>query len=362
MVNISIETINLNPTGVYYCEASHSAVNSVSIVINRTWKEVVKILITQAHLRATIPTNATVISDMLRASGFKKIRSSSLYDLLEANPNSSFVIKMHYSGYHALVPGNGGFVLKTANAALKDIRLYQIEAIWQFCPEAEKATGISRKSHARDIPDDFDKFIGKNINPENKFVGDCAIRALGGTLDCTWHDALDYLAKASNYTEPIVNLTSNIDLTLSELGLVRHKPIKLGGKLITGSEFCNLMSHTYFKGERIFAYITKPSHCVAVLPEKQADGTYLYKIQDIWDSTTKKIGDYWVFTPQKQPKPAAPQVSTLLVGEKIHHPTYGEGTILSINPCAATNIVEVDFISCGIKKITESWLKNKSGS
>ncbi len=358
---ICIEKVNLNPTGEYYPDISHTAVNSVAIATGKPWKAVVKTLIEQAHIRANKPTYPTVITDMIRVSGFKKINSyTSLDELLETNKNSRFIVKLHYSGYLALVPENGRFVAKgLPNSRSTSIPLYRAEEVWQFFPDTDNRTNINRKNRTRKIPDDSKKFTGKNINPKNKFVGDCAIRALGGAFGCTWDEALDHLATATDYSEPVVNRQENINLTLSKLGFERHTAIKAGGKYITGSEFCNLMSHTYFRGERILVYLVSPCHCAAVLPEKQEDGTYLYKIQDSWDCTNKKIGEYWVLKPQRETTPAPPQASTLCVDGKVHHPQYGEGKIVSIYASGSVNIVEVDFGSFGIKKIAESWLVGK---
>lgn len=361
MDKICIEKINLNPTGEFYPDVSHTAVNSVAIITGKPWKAVVKTLIEQAHIRANKPTYPTVITDMIRAAGFKKINSyTSLEELLDANQTSSFLIKLHYSGYFALVPENGRFVAKgMLNTASPIILLRKIDEVWQFFPETDNRTNINRKKRDRKIPDDSKKFSGKNINPKNNFVGDCAIRALGGAFDCTWDEALDHLAMASDYSEPVVNRQENINLTLSKLGFERHTAFKSGGKYVTGSEFCNLMSHTYFRGERILVYLISPSHCAAVLPEKQEDGTYLYKIQDSWDCTNKKIGEYWVLKPQKKASTAPPQPSTLRVNETLQHPQYGEGKIVKIYASGSVNIVEVDFGSFGIKKIAETWLSAK---
>lgn len=361
MINISFEKANLNPTGEINRDLSHTAVNAVAIATGKPWKQVVKSLIEQAHIRAYITTNVTVITDMIRALGFKKINSyTSLDDLLESNKSSTFLIKMHYRGYYALIPNGNGFAMKGFDNNHTAIPAYKIEEIWQYYPETDNRTGITRKKVCRKTHDDSAKFIGKNINPHNNSTGDCAIRALGGALDCTWHEALDHLAQATDYSEPIVNHITNINLTLTKLGFRRQKAITSGGRFITGSELCSILSHTYFRGERIFVYV-KPSHCAAILPEKQEDGSYVYKIQDSWNCTNKKMGEYWVLLPEKETKQNAPEVSILHVNEKVSHPKYGEGTIIRICPCNGTNLIEIDFNSHGIKKIAESWfIKNKT--
>ncbi len=124
---------------------------------------------------------------------------------------------------------------------------------------------------------------------------------------------------------------------------------------------CELLSFelrviTYFKGEKIFAYVGK-SHCAAILPFKQDDGTYTYKIQDTWDSTSKKIGDYWTYKKEQNIPPPTLTVNNLKLNEKIVHPKFGEGTILKMNLSEKRNILEVNFNKYGIKKISEDWLQ-----
>ena len=167
---------------------------------------------------------------------------------------------------------------------------------------------------------------------------------------------MDHLAEASNYCEPIINCTPNINLTLSKLGFEHHKKIYRNNKMLTGKEFCELMSHTYFKGEKIFAYVGS-SHCAAILPIKQDDGTYIYKIQDTWDSTTRKIADYWVYKGEKKVHHPNLTFNNLKVNEKIVHPRFGEGTIVNTILSGNNKILEVDFNKYGIKKISEEWLQ-----
>ena len=44
-------------------------------------------------------------------------------------------------------------------------------------------------------------------------------------------------------------------------------------------------------------------------------------------------------------------------GEKVHHPLFGEGVILSTIGSAYTRILEIEFKKDGIKKISEAWLR-----
>ena len=195
------------------------------------------------------------------------------------------------------------------------------------------------------------------MNPENKNTGDCSVRGLSAAYGCTWHEAIDHIANAINFSDPSFNITPNINITLIKLGFERHKPIKRGRKLLNGKQFCELMDHTYHDGERIFAYVGR-SHCAAILPINQEDGNVKYKIQDTWDSTSRYIGEWFVY---KEPVPVSAvirtQNTTFECGETVHHPQFGEGVVLSSIGSGDTKILEIDFNKVGIKKISEAWMR-----
>ena len=325
-----------------------------------------KKLIEQAHIRSNMPSYSTCITDMLRACGFKKIESYLYFkNLLEKlnnlNIKRKYILKLRYSGYFALVPDESGiYMVKGITTGNFNILNRYIEELWEFHPGTDNRTGLFRTTSKRSMPEDSKKFHAKNLNPQDKYVGDCVIRALSASYnDCTWDEAMDHLARASNYCEPIINSTPNINLTLSKLGFEHHKKIIRNNKMLTGKEFCELMSHTYFKGERIFAYVGT-NHCAAILPIKQDDGRFIYKIQDTWDSTSRKIGDYWIYKKEKNIAYPSLKVNVLKLNEKIVHPRFGEGTIVKICPSGNCKILEIDFYKYGIKKISEDWLQKNT--
>ncbi len=363
MHTIHFEETNLNLTGERRLTATHSEVNAVAIATNTSWKDVVKSLIEQAHLRSNMPSYSTCITDTIRAFGFKKSDSHlCVKDLVEKinkqKETRKYIIKLRYSGYFAIVPNETDlYIVKGITNSNANISNRFIEEVWEFYPGTDNRTGLSRTTNKRSLPEDHKGFKAKNLNPQDKYIGDCVIRALSAAYnDCSWDDAMDYLAQASNYCEPIINSTTNINLTLSKLGFEHHKKICRNNKMLTGKEFCELMSHTYFKGEKIFAYVGS-SHCAAILPIKQGNGTYIYKIQDTWDSTSKKIGDYWTYKEEKKVHHPNLTFGNLKLNEKISHPRFGEGTIVNITLSGNNKILEVDFNEYGIKKISEDWLQ-----
>ena len=84
-----------------------------------------------------------------------------------------------------------------------------------------------------------------------------------------------------------------------------------------------------------------------------------YKIQDTWDSTTRYIGEWFVY---KEPTPVAVAVTQTLnldfeCGKTVYHPQFGEGIIISVTGSGDARILEIEFEKVGIKKISEAWLR-----
>lgn len=302
-------------------------------------------------------------SGVVRSYGFKKITaaefdSDSGERAADTGEIKKYIIKIRHEEYLAIVPDeDGSYAAKGVKGFSPNVLSRLIEEIWMLYPGTDNRTGIYREVSERSMPKDQKSLHSKNINPKGRFIGDCSVRALGAVYpDCSWDEAMDYLAQASDYCTAFLNTFSNINLTLIKLGFERHNPIKMNNKRLTGKEFCELMAHTYFKGERIFAYVGS-GHCAAILPVRQEDGTYTYSIQDTWDCTSRKIGEYWTYIKEESVDTPALTFDALKTGEKIEHPQFGEGTIVKINAFGNSNILEVEFSGYGIKKISEAWLK-----
>lgn len=368
MKNLVFAETNLNPTGERKTSAVYTAVNAVAIATGIAWQEAVKRLIEQAHIRSYMPHHPTCITDMMRSYGFKKITAAEFdRDFSEGVSDTGeikkYIIKIRCEEYLAVVPNEDGSHTVKGIKGFNPLFLQGlIEEIWEFYPGTDNRTGIYREVSERSMPEDQKNLHSENINPKGRFIGDCSVRALGAAYpDCSWDEAMDHLAQASDYCTPFLNTFSNINLALIKLGFERHNPIKMNNKRLTGKEFCELMTHTCFKGERIFAYVGS-GHCAAILPVKQEDGSCVYSIQDTWDCTSRKIGEYWTYIKEESVDRPTLTFNKLKIGEKIEHPQFGEGIIVKINSFGNSNILDVEFNGYGIKKISETWLqKNKSG-
>lgn len=353
----------------YLSDYVTTAVNAAAVVTDFKWEDIVKSLIDQAHIRAYMPSYTTCVTDMLRVNGFvsvpniRRMRDLAVEQSKDGVALDKYVIRVLYHEYFAVIPNseNDGYCLKGIKEPRRDLTDSYIEACWRYEPGTDNRTGIKRDGFAMPgITEPHKNLEVINMNPQDHNVGDCSVRALCAALECTWDEAVDLLAKANHYTDPIINSLPNINNALIGLDFERHKALRFNGRLLSGKQFCDRMTYTYHNGERIFAFVGR-SHCAAILPFREADGMVRYKAQDTWDSTDRKIGDYWVIpsktnrqtkTP-KEDRPTETSVS-LEVGNIIKHQKFGEGIILN----AEGDIVTVGFNRVGTKKLSKEWLLN----
>lgn len=361
-----IET-NLSPVGANLCSfKERSAVNAVSIITKQPWENLVKSLMEQVHFRCNMPSYQTCITDLFRANGFVPINYKSrlgelirLFDTLDKD--EKYIIKLPY-GYFAVVKdqSRNEYVFKGYWPKRNDFLDFFVDEVWHYIPGTDNRTGIKRDTKGRKAAEDSKRLKVKNMNPDNRNIGDCVIRGLSAAYGCTWHETVDYIAESIKYSDPVLNIRPNILQTLINLGFERHNEIKRSKRLLDGKQFCELMEHTYFHGERIFAYVGN-HHCAAILPEKQEDGSTKYVIQDTWDSTNRNIHEYFVYREKKEETLSTPKtvLFKIAVGEKLRHPQYGIGKIIKIKNNNTDRIVSVEFENSGIKRISEKWILTK---
>lgn len=127
---------------------------------------------------------------------------------------------------------------------------------------------------------DTSTFHWYNANPKGKITGDCVIRALCTAMEKPYEDVYRELLESALSTGYSIASKENYDRYLKANGWTKHKqPRKEDNTRYTGTEFCE-RARTY---ERYIAKIGC-HHIVAIV-----DG----KVNDIWDSTYKCIGNYW---------------------------------------------------------------------
>ena len=123
------------------------------------------------------------------------------------------------------------------------------------------------------------KFL--NENPKGRLTGDCAIRALTTATGYSYESVLWELTRLSLQTGYATTSVQNIDKYLKNHGWTKHKqPRKADNTKYTGKEFCK---HLADKNKRYICNIGG-HHMVAIVNGK---------VNDIWDSTNKCVGNYW---------------------------------------------------------------------
>lgn len=365
--NILCET-RLNPKGTdMYNTDAYTAVNAVSIITGNRWEDTVKSLIEQAHIRGCLPDEKICVTEMVKANGFKPVKlSDSFYNLLcefnSKGSNLKYLAKTHSGLYCAIVPDEMTlkYVIKGAGVRNPNLLKYSPERVWIYEEGSDNRSGKLRRFKHYEIPAENTVLFGYNENPNGRSTGDCVIRALSTVYKCSWHDALDLMAEKTNYTEPRINTPRIINWVLKELNFERHSLNYRYVKQLTGRQFCEFLNNKYSAGERVFAYIGR-SHCVAIVPIKQTDGTSVYKISDTWDSSDRLVGDYWVcrkFVTEKEME--ITEEKHFKLNETVLHPQFGNGTIIEIKG-TDNRILTIDFGDTCTKQISEKWLLNVCG-
>ena len=127
------------------------------------------------------------------------------------------------------------------------------------------------------------KFNMVNVNPKKKRTGDCAVRALVGTLDIDYETAIDkcaYYAKKLCYG---ITDKQIMEAVLSEYGYVKMKqPRRENGTKYMVRDMDQILTKKQMN-EGVLVTIANHHTCIK-------NG----KIQDIWDCGNKCVGNYYI--------------------------------------------------------------------
>jgi hypothetical protein len=132
-----------------------------------------------------------------------------------------------------------------------------------------------------------------NANPKGRITGDCTFRAVSTALNQSWEETVMDMATFSCETGYAINDKKGIERYLASKGWIKFpQPKKSDNTKYTGKEFCRkISSNILYVGKSIIADIGG-HHIVCI---KETDGLHgTHKVWDIWDSTDKCIGNYWV--------------------------------------------------------------------
>lgn len=136
-------------------------------------------------------------------------------------------------------------------------------------------------------------FTYYNANPKNRITGDCVIRALCTAMNEPYEKVYRELFEFSMQNKYMLNDKKCYEKWLESKGWVKKaQPRKSDNTKYTGKEFCKELSQSIeFLGKSVIAKIGG-HHIVCI---KETDGLNgVHKVHDIWDSTSKCIGNYWV--------------------------------------------------------------------
>jgi len=126
-------------------------------------------------------------------------------------------------------------------------------------------------------------YIEFNVNPKGHKTGDCAVRAIVGTLGISYEEAVDkcaYWAKKKCYG---ITDKETVELVLKEYGYVKMKqPRRANGKKYLVGEMDELLT-VKEKMEGVLVTIANHHTCIT-------GGV----VQDIWDCRYKTVGNYYV--------------------------------------------------------------------
>lgn len=136
---------------------------------------------------------------------------------------------------------------------------------------------MKRQEKYKDTP----YFAYCNMNPKNRFTGDCVIRALSVFLEKDYYTVYEELYRTSLKTGYMANDKKNYEKYLKELGIEKQpQPRKRDNTKYTGKEFIREIAED---NKRYFAKIGG-HHVIAIKGRK---------IIDTWDASEKTIGNYW---------------------------------------------------------------------
>ncbi len=371
------EEINKNPEKRIRQNAYvFQIVNAAAIANDISWEETVRKLADASHELSVLPERQECIKRFMSKCGFvrsAKPRELHTVDefsavLSEIGQNHETVIVVCGKNYRnkntaVLMPDENGVY---RCCGLKDIRGYYVSEAWVRTADlmhagvrhVQRPSGVQKR--AAKIPENHAYFTYTMKNPHRIYTGDCVLRALSSVLGISWDEVLDQLLECTGYTNLIVNNAAVFGRLLSNKGFIRHsRPTDKDGKGITGKEFCEKMNSECRNGERVFAYSGR-SHVIAVMPI-DCNGTIRYMIEDTWDSSERKVGEYWVEScgsksnfPKKRSYPVI--WHTYTEGQTITHPEFGEGKILELWSDEELRPSAVEFSDGSVRIISLTWL------
>ncbi len=306
-----------------HVEKGSVAAEYIGAAVNATglsWGYYYGLLIRTAKELGLMPEDRRCIEKMLETAGFfhmpgkRSIRSSDdlisyMDETFRDGRTAIFMTsRADSSCAAAIVPTRG--VSDYALCDHWDLNWEKIGKIWVRWPDGEYHGKDSVENSVRDsdgkrgreeksvrFPDLFgnrgdinnagtdSRWTYYQPNPGENRIGDCAVRALSAVCGISWEAALDKLAEAAE-GDPKINSARVIKRCLAGSGFRKGYDVK--DSHMSAYEFCDYLTRTYRKGERVYAF--EPGHAAAFIPD--SNGTY--RVWDNWNSEYRVVDFYFV--------------------------------------------------------------------
>ena len=351
-----------------------SVLNAMMIANGSSWETEFKQLLQAVKNLFLMPNDSKCVRAYLAANAF--VHQPGITQRVRINDVISCMNLFCHDGQEAIVALHGTpteYILISSNftegitSELDNTSRYQaygyrnpayrtdITDIWVRWQDRKDHSPVKRKTRMpqakkpRPHPADHEcfQFCQKN---QKESTGDCVIRAIASACDFSWEETIDRLAEGTHYISTTINSPDIYETYLKQIGFERRPAMLRNGKKLDGNEFCKELDKVLHLGETVFANVGR-SHVAAVLPFKENGMTH-YKIVDSWDSTSRKIGEYWI-----KPVPVNDATSSAKercsVGSVIVHPVYGRGRVIDIHALGWATVL---FPQHGERRLDIRWL------
>lgn len=132
----------------------------------------------------------------------------------------------------------------------------------------------------RKIPENNRCFTYHNVNPKDRFTGDCVVRALAYANDMTWDEVFFELCSIGINKKLMPNNEKVYEQFLKDRGWRKQKqPVNYDGTKYRAFNFCNVFARPEKR------YIISMRRHLTVIANK--------KVVDIWDCSKEVVGVYW---------------------------------------------------------------------
>ena len=136
------------------------------------------------------------------------------------------------------------------------------------------------------------KFISVNKNPKGKKTTDCVIRALITALNLSVETIIQELTTIYITKGWFINDKKCYSKYLESKGYAIHKqPKRYDNTKYTAEEFCEYLNENTDINGTVIAHVG--GHHISTFVNVGTDKNRDYRIYDIWDCSSKCVGNWW---------------------------------------------------------------------